>query len=142
MADDRKKIIEPRAQTTTPGAGDSGGMTGPLPDDLVKEHARRLTLFGAVGAGLWTFGFVMDQLVVLTDVPLNATFDWGRARLVEILGIASSALLFLYARYSGYAPQTKTDVGLVCMVFNAFLIAMLNSWVAPPVVTEIGRAHV
>lgn len=135
MTDRQKRTIEPRVQTPTPGVGDSGGMTGPPPDDLLREHARRLTLFAAVGMGLWTFGIVLDRLVLLTQVPLNALYDWGRATLVEILGIASSALLFLYARYSGHGSQTKTDVGLACMVFNAFLIALLNSWVTPPVFT-------
>ena len=135
MADDQHRTIEPRVQTPTPGVRDSGGMTGPVPDDLLREHAQRLTLFGAVGVALWTFGFVMDRLVLLTEVPLTAIYDWRRATLLEILGIASSALLFLYARYSRHTPQTKTDVGLACMVFNAFLIAMLNSWVTPPVVT-------
>jgi serine/threonine-protein kinase len=135
MANDQTRTIVPRVPTPTPGVRDSGEMTGPLPDDLLREHARRLTLFGAVGMGLWTFGLVMDRLVLLTQAPLNATYDWGRATLVEVLGIATSALLFLYARYSRHTPQTKTDVGLACMILNAFLIAMLNSWVAPPVVT-------
>jgi serine/threonine protein kinase len=43
-----------------------------------------------------------------------------------------SVLLFLYARYSRQSPQQKTDVGLVTLVINAALIAMLNSWALPP----------
>jgi serine/threonine-protein kinase len=135
VADEQKRTIEPRVQTPAPGVRDSGGMTSPLPDDLLREHAQRLTLFGAVGMGLWSFGLVMDRLVILSQAPLDATYDWGLATLIEILGIASSALLFLYARYSRHASQTKTDVGLACMILNAFFIAMLNSWVTPPVYT-------
>lgn len=125
----KKQQIQPRVQTPSPGVRDTGITTGALPDDLLIQQAERLALFGATGVGLWTFGLVMDRLTALTmAAPLHS---W-RADLIEMLGIANSALLFLYARYSGHAPRTKTDVGLACMIFNAFLIAMLNSWVMPP----------
>jgi eukaryotic-like serine/threonine-protein kinase len=56
----------------------------------------------------------------------------ARAELIEAIGIILSILLFVYARYSRQAPQTKTDVSLAAMVLFAFLIAMLNSWAGPP----------
>src|SRR5437762_2799580 len=124
------RTIEPREQTPRPGVTGSTASACGLPDDLLNEQVARLAVFAAVGLALWTIGFVMDRIAGYT-LPMPGHSP-AKAELIEGLGIALSILLFVYARYSRQAPQTKTDVSLVAMVLNAFLIAMLNSWATPP----------
>jgi serine/threonine-protein kinase len=104
---------------------------GGLPEEMLNEQVARLALFAAVGFSLWTFGFVMEHVASFSMLQMPGHSP-ARAKLVEVLGIGLSILLFLYARYSKHSPQTKTDVGLVTMVINAALIALLNSWAVPP----------
>jgi len=129
-----KERIEPRMQTPAPGVRESTPATGRLPDDLLSEQAQRLALFGAVGAGLWTIGLIMDRLILFSPAFSTAgpPFPMWKARLIEILGLLASVAMFLYARYSHHTPQTKTEVGLAYLILTAFDIAMFNSWVMPP----------
>jgi serine/threonine-protein kinase len=67
--------------------------------------------------------------VLLRELTFSEPYNFGRATLLQLLGIANSAAMFLYVRFSSQTPQRKSDVGLVYMVFNAFLVAMFNTWV-------------
>ncbi len=100
-----------------------------LPDALVSEQAQRLAVATAVGAGLWTYGLIMDTIVR----PATIAAAIPRTNVViEIAAILCSGLMFLYVRYARQAPQTKTDAGLLYFIFNAFAVALLNSWVKAP----------
>ena len=128
MANEQHKLIAPRTQTPAPGARQQTGA-GRLPDELLSEQVRRLAVFAAVGAGLWTYGLLMDTIVnphtVGSVVPaINIV--------IEILAIAMSAALFFYVPYAGHTPQTKSDVGLVYFVLNAMAVAVLNTWTRMP----------
>ena len=123
-----KKIIQPRAHTPSTGARELT-TTGRLPDDLLSEQVRRLAVTGAVGAGLWTFGLVMDGFVrprtVVTAIPAVTIA-------IEILGLVLSAAMFAYVRYVKHTPETKTHVGLLYMLVNAIFVAVLNTWARTP----------
>ena len=62
MTNEQTKMIGPRVHTPAPGAIGTT-RSNRLPDDLVTEQVRRLAVTSAVGAGLWTFGLVMDSVV-------------------------------------------------------------------------------
>jgi eukaryotic-like serine/threonine-protein kinase len=129
-----KKRLEPRAQTPAPGAREST-TTGRLPDDLLSEQAQRLALFGAVVAGLWGLGMMVDKLVPIVSPSFSYAdlpFPIWKARVVEILGLLASVAMFVYARYSPHKPETKSEVGLAYLIFTAFDVAMFNSWVMDP----------
>jgi len=130
------KILEPHAPTSTTGS-EKSKITGRLPDDLLAEHVQRLALFGAVAAGLWAFSLFMHTVVTPLTVGTRITrFEIG----IEVMGIVTAAVMFLYVRYGRCALQTKTKIGLVFMMLNAFYIAMLNTWaVAPTVANLTGR---
>jgi serine/threonine-protein kinase len=117
------QMIEPRAQTPAPGLRDVSGTSG-LPEAVVCEHVRRLAVFAAIGAALWTYGLVMDALVR----PLALTRAMSRVNVVvEVSAIAVSAAMFLYVHFSRHSSKTKTDVGLVYVVLNAAAVAILNA---------------
>jgi tRNA A-37 threonylcarbamoyl transferase component Bud32 len=119
---DRKNILEPRVKTPVPGALDSTAPSR-LPDDLLSEQVRRLAVTSAVGAGLWTFGLVMDNVVT----PLTTATVVPRATaVIELLAIVVSALMFWYVRYANHAPAVKTDVALFYVVLNAIGVSLIN----------------
>jgi serine/threonine-protein kinase len=117
------KAIAPRAQTPAP-VGSSGIRTsGRLPEDLLREQVRRLVASSLVIAACWMFGLAMDTVVV----PAMGFPRKDLAIVIEIAGIALSAAMFAYLRASAHRSETKTTMGLVFMVLNAFGIAIMNA---------------
>jgi serine/threonine-protein kinase len=128
MSNQKHRMIEPRIPTPVPGAQEQTGSQR-LPDDVLSEHVQRLAVCSAVGAGLWTFGLVMDGLVRPNTV---ATGVHAVAIVIEIVAVVLSAAMFAYVRYVNHTSQMKTDVALLYMVVNAIGVAMLNTWVRTP----------
>jgi serine/threonine-protein kinase len=124
MADD-VKWIECRPQTPLP----SGRTTTRLPTELLDEQIQRLAMLAGVVACLWALGLFID-LVLAPLVWSGGAPPQGLA--VEITGIAVSALMYGYVRFSGDTPQHKSDAGLFFLILNAMGIAVLNTWVMPP----------
>jgi eukaryotic-like serine/threonine-protein kinase len=122
LSNDNKKLIQ-RAQTPITGGRQPLAATR-LPDDLLSEHIKRVAIAGAVGAGLWLFGLVMDAIVM----PLTlGTKPPALMITTDILGVLVSTALFAFIRHSSYAPQLKADVGLMFMVLNALAVALVNT---------------
>lgn len=129
------KVIAPHLDTPAPGASHCQ-TTCRLPEAMLSEQVHRLAVAAAVGAGLWTFGLVMDGLV------RPATVAVGISRMglgIEIASIALSALMLLYARYAPGTAQRKSDVGLVYVVLNALGVALLNNWARTPSLEFTGQ---
>jgi eukaryotic-like serine/threonine-protein kinase len=124
MATAKPTLIAARPQTPAP-ATHNQTRTGGLPEELLSEQVRRLAVFAAVGAGLWTYGLVMDTIVY--PLTLGSAIP-ARHVVVQIAAIAISAILFLYLPCKGHTPQTKSDVGLAYFVLNAMAVAVLNTW--------------
>jgi serine/threonine protein kinase len=132
MTQDRKKLVARRA--STPAPSQTHDTPSALPTDLLSEQVERLVLFSAVGAGLWTFGIVLDRLVI-PQLPGGVPYPVWKPNLIEGLGVAVSIAMFLYARYSRHSALVKTEVGLLYLVLSSFGIAMLNTWVMTPPTT-------
>ena len=118
------RVIAPRVAES----GRRPITTGGLPEDLLNEHVRRLRLCAAVGTGLWTFGLVMDNVVIPRTVGTIAPLSTG---VIELVAIAASALLFAYLQFTSHAPRVKANAGLVYMAINAAGVALLNTWAKP-----------
>src|SRR5262245_44193513 len=105
----KRKLVEPRFDTPTPDATDQT-TPHPLPDALVGDQLRRLAVCAAVGAGLWTYGVVMETIVR----PLTVGAPAMPSILgLEIVAIAASVLMFVYVRYAPDTLERKTAGGLV-----------------------------
>lgn len=134
------KVVCPRLPSPIPdatGTRDSRTASSRLPEELVSEQVRRLAIFGAVGAALWTFGFLEDA--VLLPATLRPPAVAQMAMPVEIFGIVMSAALFLYVRYGHGSAQTKTHVGLGYMILSAAAVAYLNTWVTKVVSARVDQ---
>jgi serine/threonine-protein kinase len=116
----------------------TGRLSAGLPTELLSEQVRRLSLFAAVLSGMWGLAVVLELLVVpLTNA--SGTVNW-RAIVVESIWIAISALMFAYVRFGDGAPQQKANIASIYMVVNAVGIAIISSWIAPPMV--VAHLHV
>jgi serine/threonine-protein kinase len=126
MAHDAKLVVR-RADTP---AGRSRPTFGRLPDELIQDQVGRLTLLSAVGCGLWSFGLLMDTVVLPT--AFSSVTPTRPGTVIEIAGAVTSALTFLYFRFAPRTAETKTSAGLIYLLVNAFGVAMFNSAVSLP----------
>jgi serine/threonine-protein kinase len=131
----KQNLLQPRFDTPSPEATDQT-TPHPLPDALVGDGLRRLAVCAAVGAGLWTYGVVMETIVR----PLTVAAPVVPAIIgLEIIAIAVSALMFLYVRYAPDTLERKTGAGLAYFVVNAAIVALFNTWTQLPASSD-GRA--
>ena len=63
MASDMKRLIARRAQTPS-GIDESRRTAGRLPDVLLNEQVERVAVFSAVGGALWTYGLLVDTVLL------------------------------------------------------------------------------
>lgn len=122
MADSRL-VMAPRVPTPEPGVR-VAGTSGRIADELLTDQVKRLAVFSAVVAGVWTWGLAMTVVIVplLVGQPRQSA-----SIILEISAIGVSSAMYLYIRRVPHAPETKTAVGLAYMVFNALSIAVLNT---------------
>jgi serine/threonine-protein kinase len=133
---EQKHLIVPRETTPAPGQSPTTGFTGRLPYDLVCDQLGRLALLSLICAALWTTALLID-VIVRTYIPDVYPDGGWKARVLEVVGIIISGLMFVYVRYGRHTPETKTDVSLVYMILTGAVIAAMDTWVtAPPL-----RAH-
>jgi hypothetical protein len=129
------KTLAPRMRTPSP-ASRPGLTTGRLPDDFLAEQVKRLALLSIIGVGLWIFGLVLETLLYRYRQFPPPTW---RGVTIDLLGIASSAAMFVYLRRVPHTPQTKTRICLVYLLLNAFGISMWSTWANVPTQANMGH---
>ena len=118
----KPKLVERRPETPAPAS--TGGGSQRLPEGVISEHVRRLAVCGMVGAGLWTYGLVMDSLIrpLYVGIPLSVA-----SIVVELVAIPASLMMVKYARCARHAQEQKITAGLIYFVVNAAFIATINA---------------
>ena len=104
----------------------TGDTSTVLPGDLLREHSLRLQMFYAVGVVLWAI-----------NIAMNAFFhphgDLGpHALLLQMAGAVLAAAGAAYTRFGHASDRFKVNAGVYMLIPHAFLLALLNSWVAQP----------
>jgi serine/threonine-protein kinase len=128
-----RQVIAPRIPTA---AAASVGGTSRLPDDVVREQVRRLTMFGWVSGGLWAIGLLMDAVIVPSQFGMRAP---AAALMIEVGGITVAAAVILYVRFAPQSQRAKADAGLWLMMLNSAAIAMLETWASDPTPATMGH---
>ena len=128
---DKNQLIVPREHTPMPDRPPSSHGTSALPEDLMTEQVQRLALFTLIGVVLWTFALAVNQ-VVSTVAPAFFTLVPRSIRPLEVVGVIVSVVMFVYIKFAPHSPETKADVGLGYMIFNAAAIAFMNNIATPP----------
>src|SRR5262249_4396204 len=98
------KLIEPRLETPVSKA--SSGTPHALPQTLLSEQIERLAICAIVGAGLWSYGLVMDTIVRPATLGVPASTI---SMAVEVVAILGSLALFGYVRYASNVLDRKTE---------------------------------
>ncbi|HTG89381.1 MAG TPA: serine/threonine-protein kinase [Vicinamibacterales bacterium] len=132
MGHKHKQRIAPREPTPAPGGTPTTHAGGGLPDDMLNEQVQRLALFSLLGVVLWTTGLAMDYVLQLTTPTVYSLVQTWKFRVVEVVGIITSGLTFLYLKYARHSPYVKTNASLGYMLLCAALIAAMNTWISPP----------
>jgi serine/threonine-protein kinase len=121
------------ARRSTPSSSGTGRTTTRLPDELISEQLRRVSIFSAVVGALWTYGLFLDTAIVPVFLPDFAALGIHRKAVpIELGGIVLSALTWTVLRVSRFRDHQKNVTGLGFMVVNAIGIALLNNWIVPP----------
>lgn len=126
------KLIAPHIDTMPDRTSSRSGCQ--MPATLVADQVKRLAISTAVGAGLWTFGLIMDAVVRPNTVGIDAP---AAILGIEVAAIAMTVLMLTYVRVADHCPQTKADVGLLFFVANAAAVALLNSWARSPIIDVV-----
>ena len=106
----------------TPPAPASRG-SGSLPSDIVSEQAKRIVLFSGVAAFMWSFGLVMDGLVLPATIGVERQTS---GIILEAVSAAATIAVFLFLRFVHLTPHGKCDAGLWVLVLNAALITAFD----------------
>src|SRR5690349_6695113 len=100
-------VVAPRLTPPAPSSG--SGKSVRLPEDVVADQIRRVSLFTAVSAFMWGFGFLMDAVVFPAVIGQGA----GTPELiVESIAVVTTLTLLVVLRYSSIEPRKKVDCGL------------------------------
>ncbi len=114
-----KGFIAPQLSTPSPVTPGSAG----LPDDILSEQARRIVLFSGVAAFMWSFGLVMDALVLPVMVGIQPT---ATTLVFDAAAAAITLSVFLFIRFVHLHTHTKCLAGVWVMLLNAALITGLE----------------
>jgi tRNA A-37 threonylcarbamoyl transferase component Bud32 len=127
---DNVKVIARRAGTPVPDLRTTRSRWQ-MPADLMSEQVQRLAVFAGVGAGLWTFGLVMD-LVFLRIA--NTTYrPSALVTVIEVLGIVSGLAMFAYVKHVPHDHDLKANAGFAYMLVNALGVALINTETGVPI---------
>jgi serine/threonine-protein kinase len=115
----------------------TGRLTGRMPEELLSDQVRRLVVFAAIGACVWTFALFMAAFVIpAAGQPPDR--HW-RGLPFEAAGAVVSGAMWVYFRHAGVPAAAKANAGLALMLVSATLIAAVNAWAMP--LPAIGDLH-
>jgi serine/threonine-protein kinase len=78
---------------------------------------------------------MMDYVLQMTTPTVYSLVQTSKFRVIEVVGIITSGLTFLYLKYARHSPYAKTNASLGYMLLCAALIAAMNTWISPPPLT-------
>ena len=126
-----------RGRPSPSGRGPTTGLTGRMPDEILSDQLRRLTMFAAIGTCVWTVALFMTVVIIPGLGPLGDR-HW-RAVPIEVAGAFVSGIMWLYFRRSESPASVKANAGLGLMLAVAGLIAALNAFALT--LPSIGDLH-
>src|SRR5687768_6720340 len=100
----KQPVVVPKLTPPPPGSRGSGA----LPSDVVSEQAKRIVLFSGVAAFMWTFGVVMDAIVLpaIGLQPPNSAF------MLQVVASVVTIAVFVYLRFQHMTAHAKCGAGL------------------------------
>jgi serine/threonine-protein kinase len=127
-----RKVIARRDSTAVAGMKMSGRTSSRVPEEFLSDQVRRLAVFAIVATAVWTFGLLMETVIIPMGQP--GYVPSTRVVWINVIVAALSALMWLFVRQAPLSTKAKIDVGLGFMLLNGLGIALLNAWARPPLV--------
>ncbi len=123
------KRIGPQ-QPTSSGAhsGLLAISTRDIPDDLLQEASKRLSIMSGVAAVLWLVGTVMWHLTWPAFHPGAGFAPWAVPDWIAIGGGLTSVAFCFHITRSSKSPETKLNIGLVYMIVTGLAINLIMHW--------------
>ena len=116
----KQPVVVPKL---TPPAAGQPRVTAALPTDVVSEQAKRIVLFSGVSAFMWTFGLVMDALVLPATIGVERPTS---GIILEAVSAVATLAVFLFLRFVHMTPHGKCGAGMWVLVLNAALITAFD----------------
>ncbi len=132
------ELIAPKAQSTPPSFGGRRKLPRAIPNDLLKEAARRLEITSLLAAALWVVASLLWHLRVGSSGSGHLQFSpFKSSDVIAVLATISSLGMYAYARTTKRDPAFILNLGLVYMVVTAFYIGLITHWFVTPTITTM-----
>ena len=125
------RLIGPPLQSTPADTGTSARESRPMPEDLLDESRKRLSIIAFLGSVLWftaTALFHLARRAIAPDDP--AWMKLGVEDFLAVVNIVASSALCAWTRRSSKPPEVLLRASLGYMIFTCLSIAVL--WHSDP----------
>ncbi len=101
----------------------------PLPDDLLRQAAKRLQILALLAAALWVLGPALGHLALYISNPADTRANEFRViDGIALFAFATSLALVVYLRQTRRDPGFILDLGLVYLVVSAIDLGVMIHW--------------
>jgi eukaryotic-like serine/threonine-protein kinase len=117
---------------STPEALSSGRMKKrEIPQDLLMEASRRLSLMSLMACVLWIVANLAWHLTWPAFHPGDSIPGFRAPDTITVIAAVASLALWLYIRQSKREPKFFLNLGLAYLVLTCFAIALVMHWGLP-----------
>jgi eukaryotic-like serine/threonine-protein kinase len=125
----RRTRESPGELKTAPGRG------RPLPDDLLRQAAKRVEIISLIGSCLWVLGPALGHLALHVTVPDDPRWSqFMPLDVIAIVMIAVSLSLYLFLRTGERPALLVMDLALGYMVAVTFAVGLMTHLGLPMVI--------
>jgi eukaryotic-like serine/threonine-protein kinase len=120
------RLIGPALQTTPADTGAPAKAPREIPEDLLDESKKRLSVIALIGSVLWFVGTVAYHLArraISPDDPLWREFSMPDG--IALLNILVSIGFCFWTRRSKKSPKAMLQVALYYMVFTSLSVSVI-----------------
>ena len=128
------KLIGPPAPSTPEERPTRRKRRRTLPDDVLREASRRLSIIALLMAVMWVLGTAADHLALRAITHGDPIwYRLGPDDVIAGVSVLVSLALFFHIRKANPNPRVVPDLGLVYMVLTAVAIGLMFHWKRVPV---------
>ncbi|MDP9180035.1 MAG: serine/threonine protein kinase [Gemmatimonadota bacterium] len=126
------ELIAPKARTTPRSFGGSRRPESAVPNDLLKQAARRLEIISLLATALWTVSSIAWHLQLGSESGQLGFAPYQLSDNVAVVAVIASLALFYYARNTHREPRFIPNLGLGYMVLTSTAIGLITHWYIDP----------
>jgi len=125
-------LIGQPLERTSAGSDIARGNTRGLPEDLLRDASRRLSIIALLSGAMWVVYSVLDHVLFQRAQGDQAWLAFKTADAIALVSAIVSFALFLYARRSSRDPRFILDLGHFFLIFTAITLGLIWHWAPVP----------